>query len=579
MPSLVASTRRIIMFTVLLGAALPAGAELVRVVKEIEPIPQSGTLASTVLPYGRFVPFGGRLLFVANNGLTGPELWATDGTTAGTVLVKDVVPGPGEGSTRGLAALGSVAIFRVDSGPQAGLWRTDGTAGGSSLVKKVVIHGPEAWSGVADVAGSPSRTFTVVSRVAFFVGQDAAHGVELWRTDGTPAGTGLVKDLSPGPVDAFPAWPVAAAGRLFFRALAPTNWRPLLYSTDGTPAGTKVVKAGVAMETPVVARGKVFFVDIAGTRPEIWVSDGSPSGTKRLTRFAEGGQTLRRGLASSGSAVFFTVDTGSGVELWTSDGTEAGTHSLLEDEASLDGTPAALGGRLFFLSTLTGDLTLWKTDGTPAGTQPVKDLGPFVGNVPLVLEAAARRLFFACSDGGFGMELWTSDGTEPGTRIAASFALPSPSVPVPGGVSRLGSSLLFGGPADRPASPITQLLAIAAPVDVSVQDVRTSRTGCTPTADFKVTLSSPSEETVTVNYATADGTARAGRDYLDTSGTLTFLPGSTSGVVTVPLRNDLVPERTARMFFLDLAQPSNAGIDRGRAKATVWDGGSSCLRP
>src|SRR5215813_4795078 len=117
---------------VFVSVALSVGAEPVRQVKEIEPISDD---VFNGVPYGRFVEVGSRLLLAADDGVAGRELWATDGTTEGTTLVKDIAPGPDSSSPRGLTALGPPAIFRVPDGPPAGLWSTDGSGEGTVLVK------------------------------------------------------------------------------------------------------------------------------------------------------------------------------------------------------------------------------------------------------------------------------------------------------------------------------------------------------------------------------------------------------------------------------------------------------------
>jgi hypothetical protein len=76
---------------------------------------------------------------------------------------------------------------------------------------------------------------------------------------------------------------------------------------------------------------------------------------------------------------------------------------------------------------------------------------------------------------------------------------------------------------------------------------------------FTVVLSAASGKTVQVNYATADGTATAGPDYLAESGTLVFAPGQTTKIVAVPVVGDTLSEPT-EFFYLKLTQPSNATI-------------------
>jgi bacillolysin len=94
-------------------------------------------------------------------------------------------------------------------------------------------------------------------------------------------------------------------------------------------------------------------------------------------------------------------------------------------------------------------------------------------------------------------------------------------------------------------------------------------TGTTP-ATFNVTLSAPSDGEVSVHYATADGSARAGKDYDAQSGTLVFAPGITSLPVAVPVRGNTLAT-PQRFFLLRLSQPVGAPLVRGDARATLID--------
>jgi large repetitive protein len=99
--------------------------------------------------------------------------------------------------------------------------------------------------------------------------------------------------------------------------------------------------------------------------------------------------------------------------------------------------------------------------------------------------------------------------------------------------------------------------------------VTEGNTGTTP-AVFTVTLSAASSQTVTVNYATADGKATAGSDYTATAGTLTFTPGTTSQTITVAVLGDTVKEST-ETFFVNLSNATNATIASGRGRGTILD--------
>jgi len=92
----------------------------------------------------------------------------------------------------------------------------------------------------------------------------------------------------------------------------------------------------------------------------------------------------------------------------------------------------------------------------------------------------------------------------------------------------------------------------------------------TVAAQFTVTLSAASTQTVTVAYATADGTATAGSDYQAASGTLTFAPGETSKTVTVLVNGDRLAEQN-ETFLVTLSAATNANTLGGRAVGTILD--------
>ncbi|BCM93925.1 hypothetical protein IAD21_05820 [Abditibacteriota bacterium] len=92
----------------------------------------------------------------------------------------------------------------------------------------------------------------------------------------------------------------------------------------------------------------------------------------------------------------------------------------------------------------------------------------------------------------------------------------------------------------------------------------------TANADFSVTLTNDSSVPVTVNYATANGTAIAGRDYNVTSGTLTFNPGEKEKIVSVPIIGDLIDEED-ETFNLNLSTPTNATISDAIGAGTITD--------
>ncbi|MBS3026203.1 MAG: hypothetical protein HCA25_03660 [Dolichospermum sp. DET50] len=85
---------------------------------------------------------------------------------------------------------------------------------------------------------------------------------------------------------------------------------------------------------------------------------------------------------------------------------------------------------------------------------------------------------------------------------------------------------------------------------------------------YTVTLTSASSQSITVQYATANGTAIAGADYTSTSGTLTFNPGVTSQVINIPILNDSINEAN-ETFSLTLNSPTNASLGTSQTVTTT----------
>src|SRR6266571_6943026 len=182
-------------------------------------------------PMGGGALFGNpRLFLVGNNGTSGSELFATDGTFAGTMLVKDINPGAASSFVRNFTAVGDTRFFSAaDSVNGQELWKTDGTPGGTVMVKNI------------NPAGSSDPQFLVaVGSTLFFAANNGSNGTELWKSNGTVAGTVMVKDINAAAnVGSNPAFLAAVGTTLYFAADDGTHGVEL-WKSDA--AGTGMVK-------------------------------------------------------------------------------------------------------------------------------------------------------------------------------------------------------------------------------------------------------------------------------------------------------------------------------------------------
>ena len=209
---------------------------------------------------------------------------------AGTVLVKNIDPSDEPGSYSGdsdashLTALGERLFFSAhDDAHGRELWRSDGSGTGTVLVKNI-----DPTDGGEYPGGYPASLATVGDRL-YFEADDDSHGRELWMSDGSRLGTALLKDIDPGGrgSHSLPASLTAVGERLFFSATDGVHGREL-WRSNGTPAGTVMVKdidgcgSGGSLGYRVhraVMGGRLYFAARGTAGQELWKSDGSRAGT------------------------------------------------------------------------------------------------------------------------------------------------------------------------------------------------------------------------------------------------------------------------------------------------------------
>jgi ELWxxDGT repeat protein len=299
----------------------------------------------------------GRFIFAVHDGIHGPEPWVSDGTYAGTRLLRDLCPGP----CAGIDALG--------------------LAQGGNL---------------------------------YFTGNDGILGRELWSTDGNRVD--LVRDVCPGSCDGNPGSLIVLGDRVLFAADDGVNGMEL-WTAEGRLSDFEPRVPWVSLHGAALPGAFLFGADDGEHGLELWATDGSETRLVRDLDEADRGGSFPSGLRALGDTVLFFADDGiHGYELWKSDGTNTVLVAELVPGEEPREPPevvasAVVGGELFL--SLEG--ALWKTDGVTVQKMAdigARELAAFQGSLHVGPESAshltvhAGRLWFFDSAG-----LWSTDGT------------------------------------------------------------------------------------------------------------------------------------------------------------------------
>ncbi len=402
-----------------------------------EPWVTDGTVAGTkmlkdIFPgeqgsqIGDMYPGNNRIIMPSNDGNSGFEPWTTDGSEM--TLLTDF--NPGEASS-----------FESNSGLSGILSNSMGNASVLSLRKKKRMYGVLTDGIVATELFDDSDTtntedsnpayFTPLGDNLIFVAIDPKKDDELYITDGTKRGTRLLKNIvKAGGSYGYGLVELRKRRSVVFAAESTGNgYEPWI--TNGTRRGTKLLKDIRAGSTGSINsvfsnthRNKVYFIANDGTTgDELWVTNGRASGTKivRDIRAGADGSDIAEFISFRGKAYFRANDGTNGPELWVVSGSNA---SLMSDinpgvVGSYPANFTKVGNKLFFTAADgTHGEELWVTDGTTVSM--VKDIMPgATDSSPRYLTASGDILFFRADDGVNGAELWKSDGTAAGTVLVA----------------------------------------------------------------------------------------------------------------------------------------------------------------
>lgn len=409
------------------------------------------------LPF--YAQSGTKIFFAREDAANGEEIWITDGTAAGTSMLKDINPGPDGSFPMGFAPAtvgGNPVVYFAATTPALGteLWISDGTPGGTTLVEDI-FPGPS--SGVVSTGnfGFP-RILTLPSvDFAIFPGNDGVNGTEPWiAIGGTAAGTEMLADINPGAFSSVPEGFAFTGPFIMFAANdGTTGQEPWI--TNGNP-GFAVqlsnIAAGANSSEPygfmLTTNGIVFAADDQMNGLEPWTTNIFVT-TAMLS-------DLSPGPSSSFLANFISLPSGNGLfttlnplvnppafEIYSTDGTTTSSIGSLDClpggifaifAPNLFTTFAEVNGQVLFpcqrfdLSGFFGgddpfseiDSEPWVTDGTLGSPQVLRDIFPGSrGSEVVGFHKAGNSLIMSANDAVHGVEPWVTDGTAGGTALLA----------------------------------------------------------------------------------------------------------------------------------------------------------------
>lgn len=390
---------------------------------------------------GEFIALGTIALFSYNDDVHGNELWRSDGTRAGTFLVKDLVEGSESGSPRTFVNWRGKVYFTTpgrDNERDAAyselpqLWSTDGTVEGTQLITNLDTlrwfdggeDGRQAVRGrvLQLVAGQDKLFFNVDIIYHPFEFQE----ISLWQSDGTASGTSkMVYPENDKPV--FASDLLQTVGGVTFFADNQPFWSDYAYDweigklwrMDASGQERVVLSETLALPTIGVLNGRVYFLTRDDSGVYLARTDASATTVETIAllypassvgysiagniKFVAGKSSLFVGIYSYSMGEAINA-------IWHFSDAEYTTTKVIDSIDYEDVEALFVKDDMLYFRYGSGDnIELWRSDGTLTGTGLFMDLNPTGSSNPLLLQLFAGEIWFVANDGTRG-SLFRTDG-------------------------------------------------------------------------------------------------------------------------------------------------------------------------
>ncbi|MCZ8197404.1 MAG: T9SS type A sorting domain-containing protein [Flavobacterium sp.] len=360
-------------------------------------------------------------------------LCVTDGTSAGTMgisslggstNISNIIPAQDFVYVITSDITFSPSIASIDK-----IWKSDGTTAGTSLVYEFQAASGFSNAGVYYSVSGHKKNYSVDGNILFFSAYDSVNGKEIWKTNGTTAGTTMIKDVKSGTGSSQASGFCKIQSSILFIAQS-VGFESKLWKTDGTIEGTEQIPVAepfyiVNQDMAKLGNKVIFFAHNTVDGYEPYVSDGTAAGTFMLKNINPNGNSLTTQamglhLKMNGQYCFFIANNGINTSLWRTDGTADGTIEVIPNVTngiSDAGYSATDIDNIWFINYqgTNASQQLYKSNGTVSGSLQVHSNLSYAQN----LSTFNGALWFQARDIGSNAnaEVWKSNGLTSNTQL------------------------------------------------------------------------------------------------------------------------------------------------------------------